>query len=516
MGKSAQGTTEKGASGDGMQSASGASVKRKRAKPDKRQGSNKMSAEERLRFGLLSAQLTLAQQADRAVLVLVAGHAATGKGELINQLNHWLENRLTEVHALAPGDEERCRPYWWRFWHRLPTRGRLGVFVHGWVGDAVLARASRALGEGAYSDRIEQMRQFEAELAADGVQLVKLWLQIDAESQRRRLEMLAADPATRWQVTEDKWRRHAQHGLLDELARDLRKRTHRRHSPWIELDASSGDSLLPQVATLLENVMTTPPPALEAESSPALEAVQPPSLAALVQREAPERLKKRDYVERLSESQARLAELARSAARQRVPLVVMFEGHDAAGKGGGIHRLTSALDARLYQVHQIAAPTQEELLHPWQWRFWQRLPRDGRVAVFDRSWYGRVLVERVEGLAVEDDWRRGYEEIRQFEARLLEHGAVVVKLFLAIDKDEQLARFEARAATPHKRHKLTDEDWRNRERWDDYQQAIDEMFSQTHVPGAEWTLIDANDKRRARLEVIQEVSRRLAARLPLA
>ncbi|WP_442489064.1 polyphosphate kinase [Halomonas litopenaei] len=474
-----------------------------------------VSAEERQRFRLLSAQLELAQRADRAVVVLVAGHAATGKGELINLINHWLENRLTEVHALVPGDEERRRPYWWRFWRRLPGRGRLGVFVHGWVGDAVLARASRALGEGAYNDRIEQMRQFEAELAADGVRLVKLWLQIDADTQRQRLEAWAADPASRWQVTDEKWRRHAQHGLLDELARDLRARTHCRHSPWIELDASPGNDLLPQVAEVLEKVMASPVPALERPETPPLNAIAPPRLDAIERDDRPPRLKKRDYSERLADAQARLAQLVRSAARQGVPLVVVFEGHDAAGKGGGIHRLTSAMDARQYRVHQIAAPTEEERLHPWQWRFWHRLPRDSRVAIFDRSWYGRVLVERVEGLADEPDWRRGFEEIRQFEARLLEHGTVLVKLFLAIDKDEQLERFEARAETPHKRHKLTDEDWRNRERWDDYQQAIDEMFAETHAPGGEWVLIDANDKRRARLAVIEEVSRRLAARLPL-
>ncbi|WP_306169080.1 hypothetical protein, partial [Halomonas sp. MMSF_3323] len=239
-----------------------------------------MSAEECQRFRLLSAQLELAQRADRAVVVLVAGHAATGKGELINLLNHWLENRLTEVHALVPGDEERRRPYWWRFWRRLPGRGRLGVFVHGWVGDAVLARASRALGEGAYNDRIEQMRQFEAELAADGVRLVKLWLQIDADTQRQRLEAWAADPASRWQVTDEKWRRHAQHGLLDELARDLRARTHCRHSPWIELDASPGNDLLPQVAEVLEKVMASPVPALERPETPPLNAIAPPRLDA--------------------------------------------------------------------------------------------------------------------------------------------------------------------------------------------------------------------------------------------
>ncbi|MGQ7245845.1 hypothetical protein ACUN9Y_00710 [Halomonas sp. V046] len=485
-----------------------------------------MTEDER-RYRLLTAQLALAEEADQSVVLLVAGHAGTGKGELINRLNHWLENRLTEVHALVPGDAERCRPYWWRYWRRLPAKGRMGIFVHGWVGDALMARAERRLGDGAWRDRLAEICAFEAELAADGVRLIKLWLEIDADVQRDHLEALSRDPATRWQVSDDKWRRHSQHGVIDRLARELRHHTDSVASPWVCLGGDPGRDLLTPVAdgliALLEGRKASVASFQELPATAASCGVSRPvtprsTKAPSLPRSRPtaKRLKKAEYRQRLADAQARLAGLARAAVHQGIPLVVVFEGHDAAGKGGSIHRLTSALDARVYRVHQIAAPSDEEARYPWQWRFWQRLPRDGRVAVFDRSWYGRVLVERVEAFAAESDWRRGYAEIRHFEGGLLAHGAVVVKLFLAIDKDEQLKRFESRAETPYKRHKLTDEDWRNRERWDDYREAIDEMFAQTHTDAAEWTLIDANDKRRARLMVLEEISRRLAARLPLS
>lgn len=352
---------------------------------------------ETLRYRLLEAQLDLARREERGVILLLTGHAATHKGAVVNRLNHWLENRHTEVHALGPSSEEQSRPYWWRYWQRLPFRD---------PGEQ-LTRVGRAL------------------LAA------------------------MEDPPE-------------------------------------------------------------PPAATLPDEAPGIPSLRRAGTAV----EA--RLDKAAYRERLARGQARLAANAREVARRRIPVVIAFEGHDAAGKGGSIHRVTAALDARQYRVHRIGAPSDEELALPWAWRFWRRLPEDGRIALFDRSWYGRVLVERVEGLASEAQWRRAYGEIRHFEQQLLAHGGVLIKVFLAIDKDEQLRRFEARAATPHKRHKLTDEDWRNRERWDDYQRAIDEMFARTHLPGAEWALIACDDKRRARLAVLEAVNERLEARLASA
>ena len=466
-----------------------------------------------LRARLLEAQLDLAHRREQSVIVLLTGHAATHKGRLVNELNHWLENRHTEVHALGPSSEEQERPYWWRFWRRIPDRGRIGIFIHGWYGDGLFARAERRLSPGAFRDRLAEIRAFEAELAAEGVVLLKLWMDIDRSDQRHHLQALQADPVRAWQLTTADWQRHLQHAAIEALGREMRNVTAADHAPWRRLAFRDPPEQLQRVGALLHETLVAPPePPSEVPEVMAGEMPAAPSI-----RQAEPRikvsLKKPSYAARLAEEQGRLAINAREAARRRLPVVLAFEGLDAAGKGGSIHRLTAALDARQYRVHRIAAPSDEELALPWAWRFWRRLPADGRIAIFDRSWYGRVLVERVEGLAPEAAWRRAYAEIREFERQLLAHGTVLGKLFLAISQEEQLRRFKARAATPHKRHKLTDEDWRNRERWDDYRQAIDEMFARTQAPGAEWELIACDDKRRARLRVLESVNERLEARL---
>ena len=191
----------------------------------------------------------------------------------------------------------------------------------------------------------------------------------------------------------------------------------------------------------------------------------------------------------------------------------MFEGPDAAGKGGAIRRVNEALDARNYQVHGIAAPTDEEKAQHYLWRFWRCLSRAGVITIFDRSWYGRVLVERVEGLATEDEWRRSYAEINEFEDQLIDHGIVLVKYWVHITKDEQFARFKLREKTPYKRWKLTDEDWRNRDRWDEYEQAVNDMVQYTSTSAAPWTLVEGNDKRFARVKVVKTFCDRLTAAL---
>ncbi|WP_445004576.1 polyphosphate kinase [Halomonas mongoliensis] len=467
-----------------------------------------------LRYRLLEAQLDLARRQERAVILLLTGHAATHKGAVVNRLNHWLENRHTEVHALGPSSEEQARPYWWRYWRRVPERGRVGIFIHGWYGDALFARAERRLSPGAFQDRLAEIRAFEAALAAEGVVLLKLWADIGRREQRRHLVELEQDPATAWQAGVSEWQRHGQHAAIEALGARLRDDTEAPHAPWQRLPFREPGEQLFRVGRSLLNTLESPPAPPETALGDLPEEV--PGVPCLGRGESPVPLNKTTYRERLARAQGRLALNAREVARRRIPVVIAFEGHDAAGKGGSIHRVTAALDARQYRVHRIAAPSDEERLRPWAWRFWRRLPADGRIALFDRSWYGRVLVERVEGLAREAQWQRAYGEIVQFEQQLLAHGGVVIKLFLAIDKDEQLRRFEARAGTPYKRHKLTDDDWRNRERWDDYRGAIDEMFARTHLPGAEWTLVACDDKRRARLAVLEAVNERLEARLSSA
>ncbi|MYL24831.1 polyphosphate:AMP phosphotransferase [Halomonas alkaliantarctica] len=462
------------------------------------------------RYALLKAQLSMARQQDKAVLLVLAGHAATYKSLLVNQLNHWLENRQTEVHALAPSEEDRLRPYWWRYWRRVPARGRVGVFVHGWYGDALFARAEHRIQAGAFEDRLNEINAFEATLAHDNVVVIKIWLDIDAEQQAKRLHAMQADPAQAWQINEHHWQRHAQHEVIDRHAGHLREATHAPHAPWHCIVSESPDQQLREITELLQDALTHPP---TLPDQPALNHTQANAPTLKQSKSDDAKPPKSEYLEALAAAQARLAYHHRRCLERGIPVVLAFEGHDAAGKGGSIHRVTSALDARFYRVHSIAAPSDEERLQPWLWRFWRRLPQDGRVTIFDRTWYGRVLVERVEGFAEEQDWLRAYREINHFEAHLLAHGAVVGKFFLAISKEEQLKRFNARAKTPHKQHKLTDEDWRNRKRWSAYQSAIDDMLAHTHTPGAPWHVVNTDHKRCARLAVLDHVNHLLESRL---
>ena len=219
------------------------------------------------------------------------------------------------------------------------------------------------------------------------------------------------------------------------------------------------------------------------------------------------------YKKELHQAQGELGLLSRRLRKEKRSLILVFEGPDAAGKGGAIRRLTAAMDARDYQVISIAAPTDEERAHPYLWRFWRYLPPTGRVSIYDRSWYGRVLVERVEGFARPDQWQRAFEEINAFEEQLIEHGLILVKFWLAITPDEQLRRFQDRQDTPYKQHKITAEDWRNRDRWDAYEAAACDMIEKTGTESAPWVLVEGNNKEWARVKVLKEVVRRVQSAL---
>ena len=217
-----------------------------------------------------------------------------------------------------------------------------------------------------------------------------------------------------------------------------------------------------------------------------------------------------EYKKTLKQAQLALLTQQRALAEAKRSLLIVFEGPDAAGKGGAIRRMLERLDPRLLRVHSVVKPTEEEYAHHYLWRFWNKIPKYGQVAVFDRSWYGRVLVERVEGFATDAQWKRAYEEINQFEETLVDDGAIIVKIYMHISKDEQLARFKRREADPYKHWKITDEDWRNRRKWDEHNEAAQEMFQKTSslVP---WTVLPANFKWFARVNVIKTVNSALQA-----
>jgi len=459
-----------------------------------------------LREALLDAQSRLAS-AKLSVVVVVEGGAGAGKREAVSTLVDWLDARRVEIHALgSPSEEERERPEYYRFWRRLPPQGRLGIFFGSWYSEPITQHSLGKLGEAGFEVAVRRIGEFEQMLAAEGVLLVKLWLHLTRRQQKKRFEQLARNKSTAWRVTAEDLRLHKTYDtFLDSASRALR-RTDTGHSPWHIVEAwdarhrylAVGESLL----RALEARLNAPAPAPEPPRIDPVPTV-PNVLSTL---DLSLQLTKGAYQQRLTALQLDLGLRFRPLKKRRQSMVLVFEGVDASGKGGAIRRIIQALDARFYHVVQIAAPTDEELARPYLWRFWRQLPRWGSLTIFDRSWYGRVLVERLEGFCSQADWQRAFNEINAFEEQLVQAGSIVVKFWLSISSDEQLRRFEAREARSYKRYKMTEEDWRNRARWDAYQAAACEMLQRTNSPLAPWTLVEAEDKNFARIKVLQTVA----------
>ncbi len=466
-----------------------------------------------LRTALLKAQYARLLDPRRALLIVAAGIDGAGKGATINLLNEWLDPR--HIRTLAFGQaspEEAARPPLWRYWNALPAAGRIGIVFGSWYMPLVREAASKHPDRAAVARQIEDVRQFEATLAASGVQVLKLWFHLSRDAQRERTERLLADPATAWQVTPQDRKVGKRFKRLRGAGQQVIAATDVPPAPWVVIP--SADERLRTVRTgqaVLQALRPRHAPRVAHDARPAPERQRIADRLARLDYAA--HLDKDSYDTELLQWQARLAHAVRRPAFARRSLVLAFEGQDAAGKGGAIRRITHALDARHYTITPISAPTQEELAHPYLWRFWRRVPAHGGISIFDRSWYGRVLAERVEQLTAPADWRRGYGEINEFEQQLTESGAVLLKFWLAVTPDEQLARFQAREKSPFKQFKITPDDWRNRDKWDAYYQAANEMFARTDSRHAPWHVIAANDKRHARVEVLKAVVEALEAAL---
>ena len=466
-----------------------------------------------VRAALLAAQQALRHAGAGPVIVLLVGPETAGRGETADLLNAWMDPRGIVTRAWGrPSDEERERPPFWRYWRTLPSRGQIGLFLSGWYGPPLLERAARKMGEKAFDRRVSRIAALERALADDGAVLVKCWLHVDHRKQRAMLESLAADPLRRWRAGKPQKHRLHVHRRVVAAWKRAAAVTGTEQTPWQVVDAAQRHHRDLAVATgVLEGINKAL--AASARSEPpgperarAAEASVEDHLGALDLSLTLDRDRSRAELER---QQGRLYRAQQRARERGVSTVVVFEGWDAGGKGGAIRRATAALDARYYRVIPIAAPTEEELAHHYLWRFWRHLARAGQIVIFDRSWYGRVLVERVEKFAQPSEWRRAYDEIRQFEEQLVEHGTVVVKFWLHVSRDEQLRRFQERERTSYKRWKITGEDWRNRERWNEYVAAVNEMVTHTSTRRAPWTLVEGNDKRFARLKVVRTLADRL-------
>lgn len=472
-----------------------------------------------LREELVQLQVAL-KDAPFRVLLILAGVDGAGRGELINTLNGWLDPRGVETFAFnEPTDEERERPLMWRYWRSLPTHGRIGIFAGSWYTETLREEARSEKAQAELEHELERIRHFEKLLAEDGTLIVKVWLHLSKSAQKERLQGLEQDPDTAWRVTPENWKNHRIYDRLAKLTHQILTSTHRPGALWKIVNAEDRRARDVTVAELVLSRFEEHTRKLaRANSSRGRKAapdapLRPSGLKRLHGIGLDQSLSADEYEAKREKWLGKLNVAARAAREACRSIVFVFEGWDAAGKGGVIRRLTSALDARDYRVIPIAKPTDEEKAHHYLWRFWRHVPRAGYITVYDRSWYGRVLVERVEGFAQPEEWRRAYQEIVDFENQLAEHGTIVIKFWLQISKDEQLRRFQEREKTAYKRHKITEEDWRNRKKWPAYEAAIGDMLALTDHAGAPWHLIPANNKRFARLQVLKTACREIEAAL---
>lgn len=465
-----------------------------------------------LRQDLLAVQYELLEKARFPVLLLVNGLDASGRGETVNALKEWMDPRHIRVHALVePSEEERAHPEAWRFWRALPPKGRIGIFFGNWYTLPLLGRVRGEIGAADLDQRLDEILRFERMLADEGALILKFWFHLPRKQQKKRLEKLEADPATRWRVTKRDWEHYRLYHRFRDVAERSLRQTSTAHAPWIVVEGtdryyrnlSVGKTVLGALRHRLGD-SGVPPVAAE---PPLPERIDKRNVIARL--DLTRKLDKAKYEKQLAEHQGRLARLTRKKRFRDHSLIAVFEGMDAAGKGGAIRRVANALDIRLYDIHPIAAPTDEERAQPYLWRFWRHVPACGRIAIFDRSWYGRVLVERVENFCSEHDWMRAYTEINDFEEQLVRAGAVVVKFWLQISPDEQLRRFKERETIAHKRFKITPEDWRNREKLPFYERAVLDMVDRTSTEIAPWQLVSAEDKRHARIEVLRTLCDRI-------
>ncbi|MFM9967219.1 MAG: polyphosphate:AMP phosphotransferase, partial [Burkholderiales bacterium] len=449
-----------------------------------------------LRADLLDAQYELLKDSRYPVIVLISGVRGAGKGETVNLLNEWMDPRHIHTHAFDnPTDEEHERPPMWRYWRALPPKGRIGILFGSWYTSPIVERVFKRTSANDMLRSIEEINRFERMLANDGAVILKFWFHLSKRGQKKRMEDLQANRETRWRITERDWDFFKMYDRFYKVSEDALRETNTACAPWIVVEGSDPEYRAVTVGRALLEAMRgrlkKPTAPVASAAAPLLRPVDKRDMLSGLDLSLA--LPKKRYEERLAKYQRDLALLTRHPKFKNHTVIAAFEGMDAAGKGSAIRRITPALDARLYSTIPVAAPTDEERAQSYLWRFWRHLPMNGRITIYDRTWYGRVLVERVEKFAAEADWMRAYAEINDFEEQLARHGAVVVKYWLQIGKDEQYRRFKEREKTRHKQFKITEEDWRNRKKWDDYQIAAADMIERTSTSCAPWTMVESND-----------------------
>jgi polyphosphate:AMP phosphotransferase len=457
------------------------------------------------------------QRAARAagvpVVLVFEGWDASGKGTVINRLTQALDPRGFKVHPIREATEtERRYPWLSRFWKATPAAGQCAIFDRSWYGRVLAERVANDVSKAECRQAFEDIQAFERQLADSGAVIVKYWLHISRAEQKRRFRQLEAAKATAWKVGKAERHQHRDYDRWERAVEDLLERTSTAHAPWTVVEATHGRFARVKVFEAFIRAVQAELDRRAAQRAPAVKPMAVPKRSPTRDQGLLDRLDLGlsldggDYEKQLERWQRRLFELEHRLYIARIPAVIVYEGQDAGGKGGNIRRLTRGLDPRGYEVVPVAAPTAEEKAHHYLWRFWKNVPRTGHITLFDRSWYGRVLVERVEGFCSGEEWQRAFREINEFEQQLTNSGAVIVKFWLQISRDEQLRRFKDRQDTPYKQWKITDEDWRNRNKWRQYKVCVEDMLQQTSTSHAPWTILEANCKLYARIKALRTVA----------
>lgn len=456
------------------------------------------------------------------VIIAVEGFGAAGKGTLINRLIEPLDPRGFKVYTTQSETEnEHYHPFLWRFWNMMPGKGRISILDRSWYRILLNDRFDGKTDAKSLATAADEINSFEQLLTDDNIVLIKLFLVISQKEQKKRLKKLSESKETAWRVTDGDWKRCDRYNEYFRLTEEALEKTDRDNAPWTIIESESREYAVAKAASTvvkrLEEAIAEADrrAALPKESVAESAAIYPDAFraSALQGVDLSKSLTKEQYQKQLKELQKKLSRLHGELYRRRIPVVLAFEGWDAGGKGGAIKRLTQALDPRGYAVQPVSSPNDLEKSHHYLWRFWTAVPKAGHIAIFDRSWYGRVMVERIEGFCTGNEWRRAYKEINDMEESWANSGCIVLKFWMHIDKDEQERRFKERQENPDKQWKITDEDWRNRAKWDQYEVAVDEMLVRTSTTYAPWIIVEANSKYYARIKVLQTVVDAIEARL---
>ena len=451
------------------------------------------------------------KEAGLPVMVIFEGWGAAGKGSVLGKVIKNIDPRFFKVKTYAaPTEEEKRYPFLYRYIKDIPEKGKFTFYDTYWMEEITDARMDGSMSEAEYEERIDSINRTERTLVDNGYLVMKFFFHIGKKEQKKRLDELLSDKDTKWRVDKSDLYENKHYDESLKVYDNYLKDTNSPTAPWYIIDAKDKRFAELQVLEFLNSGIDT---ALKNKdlAVPILQNTyklkKTPKLKEIELKG--KTLTEEEYDKRLDELQKELRQLHYKLYRKKIPVIIAYEGWDAAGKGGNIKRITGALDPRGFEVLPIASPEPHEKARHFLWRFWTRLPKTGHIAIFDRTWYGRVMVERIEGFCSENDWQRAYNEINEFEKELSDWGAVVIKFWVQIDKRTQLKRFKERQATPEKQWKITDEDWRNREKWNQYEGAIDEMIQKTSTEFAPWYILESVDKKYARIKALEIVIDRI-------